>query len=339
MNKVFLISALIIGTVIGAGFASGREIVAFFGFAPSPVIALAVALAVFIFTLGYLTAVKKAKATTLVEYHDEIAGRFSPVLSCVILANCAVTVSAMLSGLDALFSEIYPLKPLYSIIGGILCVTVTARGRNRLLSANGVIVPLLVFIIVAVCLSKASDFYCFNHAERILYAVPYVGLNAMLSSSAIVGEKDLTTAQSVLISLICALAIGTLTLLIILALSTGNYANASMPIVAISQENPVLFSLAFVGLGCAIFSTLISAHSVLTEWVTPVVGNRTLSSIITICACLSLSFIGFKQVVDTLYPATSILSIAYAIVTLIYLVKRPLGNGAKPSKAKRPKST
>ena len=339
MNKVFLISSLIIGTVIGAGFASGREIVSFFGQTPSPLVALAIAVAVFVFTLGYLSAVKKAKATNLCEYHEEIGGKYAPVLSCVILTNCFITVSAMLSGLDALFGEIYPLKPLYSVLGGALCVTITAKGRKNMLGANGIIVPLLVVIVVGVCLSKANDFYCFNHTERLLYAIPYVGLNAMLASSALVSEKDLSTKQTVLISLICSLTIGALTLLITLALSTGNYSNASMPIIAIAQENSVLFAIAFAGLTCAIFSTLISAHSVLTEWVSPMVGGRVLSSIITICACLSLSFIGFKQVVDTLYPAIAVISLVYALVNFIYLIKRPRCNGVAPSKAKQPKNT
>ena len=45
---------LVVGTVIGAGFASGREIVAFFGVTPSPWVALLCAAITFVMCAVFL---------------------------------------------------------------------------------------------------------------------------------------------------------------------------------------------------------------------------------------------------------------------------------------------
>lgn len=327
MSKVFLISALIVGTIIGAGFASGREIVAFFGQTPSPLIALVVAVATFGLTALYLFVGKKAKCDNIDSVHAKVGGKAQTVLSVITLTNCAVTVSAMLSGMDALFCTFLPVRPLFSVIFALLSTLIVINGKSGLLKAGGVIVPLLIVVIVAVSLAGVNQpVNSPPTLDTMLNAVPYVALNAMLSASTLATVSDLTNRQIVCSALISSLVIGFLTLLITLALGSNAVGAEDMPMVAISTARPALFILATIGVACAIFTTLISAHSAICEWFLPVCKNRIFSAVITAIACLILSFIGFKQVVDNLYPALAVVGICYAVINFVYLVKRPRGN-------------
>ena len=185
MSKVFLISSLIIGTIIGAGFASGREIVSFFGQTPSIFVAPTVAVLTFVFVIVYLFAGKKAQATTLDEYHKTIFGKGQIFLSVVTLTNCIITMSAMLAGMDALFSAYVPLKPLFSVIFAIFSTLIVISGKKGLLNASGIIVPLLVAVTIIIS-SNAIDqpqIELSISVQSMVNSVLYTALNSMLSAS------------------------------------------------------------------------------------------------------------------------------------------------------------
>lgn len=131
---------LVIGTVIGAGFASGREIVAFFGVTPSPWVALLCAAITFVMCAVFLLVGKKAEARDIGEVNARLAGRADNILNLVMLFNSAISLAAMLAGFDSLFSAFCPIKPLYSIIFAAISVLIVTKGLDGLIKCNAVLV-------------------------------------------------------------------------------------------------------------------------------------------------------------------------------------------------------
>lgn len=208
---------LIIGTVIGAGFASGREIVAFFGPSPSPLVALACAVLVFVMCCVFLLVGRKAHADDIGEVNRKLFGRFDVVLNICLLFNSVVSLSAMLAGFDSLFGSIYPLKPLYSVLFAVISTLVVMKGLNGLFKCNGALVPVLIAVIALVTVLSVSSPSCGTFDFKTAYrSVTYIGMNMMLAAAVLTTVHGLSKKQifvsagvtSVIVGVLCCLLFG-----------------------------------------------------------------------------------------------------------------------------------
>ncbi len=322
---------LIVGTIIGAGFASGREIVAFFGTTPAPLVAAVCALLVFVMCLVFLSVGQRAEADDIGTVNKKIAGRFDVVLNIFLLFNSAVSLSAMLAGFDSLFGSIYPLKPLYSVAFGVISTLVVTKGLKGLLRCNAVLVPALIAIIAAVTLTNVSSpsFSLFT-AKTAYRSFTYISMNMMLAAAVLTTVHGLSKKQIIAASLITSVIVGALLLMFTLALGSSSAGEADMPIITMSKETGrLMYGLSVSCVAAGIFTTMLTAHISLAEWVNSFCANRLFSSFISFVFCLALSFIGFKTVVDNLYPFLGVLGALYFAVSLIYLFRSSSLSGNK----------
>ena len=312
---------LVVGTVIGAGFASGREIVAFFGVTPSPWVALLCAAITFVMCAVFLLVGEKANADDLGEVNARIGGRADALLNIVMLFNSAISLAAMFAGFDSLFSEFYPLKPLYSIVFAIISVLIVTKGLDGLIKCNVVLVPALALVIVFVTLSSITEPMTSPlTAVNALRSLTYIGMNMMLAASVLTTIHGLSKKQIFIASGVTAAIVGALVLLIILALGSSCAGEADMPIVAMSSRlGKIVYGFAVFAVAAGILTTLLTAHVALTEWLDGIVGHKLLSAFCTAAVCLALGFMGFKTVVDVLYPVLGVLGVVYFAINLFYL--------------------
>ena len=232
MYRIFAVTMLVVGTIIGAGFASGREIVTFFGETPPVAVAAAVAVLVFVSCATFLFVGSKACADDIGTVNRKIAGRAEPVLSALMLFNSLVSLSAMLAGTDDLLGEIFPLKPLYSIVFGTLGVIVVARGLDGIMKVNVVVVPLLAAITVIVTsLTISSPSSAPFTALTAYKSLTYVAMNAILAASVLTTVHGLSRKQIVISSALTGVIIGGIVLCIILALCSSGAGKTDMPII------------------------------------------------------------------------------------------------------------
>lgn len=315
---------LIIGTVIGAGFASGREIVAFFGPSPSPLVALACAVLVFVMCCVFLLVGRKAHADDIGEVNRKLFGRFDVVLNICLLFNSVVSLSAMLAGFDSLFGSIYPLKPLYSVLFAVISTLVVMKGLNGLFKCNGVLVPVLIAVIALVTVLSVSSPSCGAFDFKTAYrSVTYIGMNMMLAAAVLTTVHGLGKKQIFVSAGVTSVIVGVLVLLIILALGSSSAGDTDMPIVTMSRGvGSFMYGLSVACVAAGIFTTMLTAHIALTEWLKTFFGNRLFSATVSVMFCLALSFIGFKTVVDTLYPVLGVAGAVYFIINVIYLLRR-----------------
>lgn len=154
-----------IGTVVGAGFASGQEILQFFVcFGYKGLIGLLVVTVSFMI-LGYMVMElgSKIHAESHLDIVEAVSGKilskFSDVLISFFLFG---TLSAMFAGSGALISQQFGLHP---VIGGLIMATLSVltvmSGFNGTITSISVVVPFLLAAAVGV-----GVFSLFKESER-----------------------------------------------------------------------------------------------------------------------------------------------------------------------------
>lgn len=323
MGKIISIVTLVIGTVIGAGFASGREIVTYFGQTPSPIIGLTVGVAVFLMTFVFLSIGAKVKAKEVTQVNALVLKNTGgAIMSVILLLNCAVSFSAMLAGTESLFSQFLPLKPFFSIVIGLLSALTVTVGIKGLKRVNLVLVPMLIVVIVLVTLSTKGEMRPTPiGVDAISSSLVYTAMNMLLACGVLTTVRDLNKKQILSVSLITAVIVGLLLAVIARALSTVPVGKADMPLVALAKSlSPWAYIVTVVTVLAGIFTTMLTAHQTLTDWLNGFISSRIICALSALLACFILSLVGFKRVVDTLYPLFGIVGCVYFLACLLWLL-------------------
>lgn len=206
MQKRFIslqVACVYIGTVVGAGFASGREIYEFFvRFGPIAYLSICCVTVLFAwlgYRLMYLGAVLKA-----VSFRDVNARLFGPRLrkfidGVMLFMLFGITV-AMLAGTGELFKEQLNLPFTIGVVVGIVSTWVTmVYGMNGIMKVNSIIVPTLITFVFYTAIhtfSQTTQFslsFVNHHAALHLLGLPvwmsgllYAAMNIGLSVGVLV---------------------------------------------------------------------------------------------------------------------------------------------------------
>ncbi|WP_341466926.1 YkvI family membrane protein [Desulfofundulus salinus] len=152
----FQVSALYVGTVIGAGFASGQEIMQFFIIFGEKGL-WGVILATLLFgMMGFLlmTLTTALGCSSYAELLPLLMGRrLARVVDWLSLAMLPGGLAVMLSGSGALFHEQFGLPTeLGALLAALITALVILGGLEGVLVANMILVPVKICIIALVCL-------------------------------------------------------------------------------------------------------------------------------------------------------------------------------------------
>lgn len=167
----FKIATTFIGTVLGAGFASGQEILQFFGFfGRSGIAALGLTTIFFIvFGIMILEMGHQSQARSYLDLISFIGGR----KGCMVMDKTITfflfgTQAIMIAGAGAIFSQQFGLPGYWGCLAVMSASIVTVLfGMAGVISAMGVIIPLLLVFILLV--GTGTILLGFPH----LAAVPY----------------------------------------------------------------------------------------------------------------------------------------------------------------------
>lgn len=193
-GKSVQIAATYIGTVVGAGFASGQEILAFFtSYGPVGTLGIGIATALFVW-LGYRMMVISARIGSP-SYESFNKALFGPVLGRVINVLVFLTLfgvtTVMLAGSGSVLEEQFGVHYLLGIaVTSIAAWWILNKGLTRLLALNAVVVPMMLLFssLIAATDSRAfplpaesPDSYAF-----LWRAVLYVSFNLAMAQSVLV---------------------------------------------------------------------------------------------------------------------------------------------------------
>ena len=322
------VALALVGAVIGAGFASGREVMRFFvqyggwGYAGAALAAAAMgALALRVMRLA-----AQSGARTFGDLSRNLLGNAGGAVGAALfVALLAATGAAMLSGAGELAAIVLPIGPAYAAgyYGMMLCALLVAwRGMGGLAACGGALVPLCCCLYVPlIALPAAEKGVMLLPAapwQAIPLALSYAALNIALAAGLLCESGPrLNVTEQRRAALTGAGVLGALLTLAIVTLDRGpgELRTAALPMVALAARlGKPGFYLSAAVLCMAMLSTLATAlrslymqmpagWSVAARWIAPAAG------------CFALGLLGFDDLIGAVYPALGWLA-AVLIVAL-----------------------
>lgn len=333
------VAMLIVGTMIGAGFASGREVVAFFGAVPNMFIALIAGILVFGCSVLFLFVGRRAQKPDIGEVNGCVFGKFRALADVFMLFNSMTVLGAMLAGTDSLAAEFIDIRPLASVVLGGLCAVTAVKGMSGVLKANAVLVPIMI-VFLSICSIMAIEFPFRAQTSHInVYnIVLYVSMNMILGGSVLTTVRRLSPREIILASALASVIIAALLVLIMGALQSCSAAHADMPVLLIALKNGrIMYLICMPVIAASIFTTMLSAFKSVYDYVVGFIGNKIISAVSVLAGGMFVGAMGFSGVVDTLYPIMGIIGMVYLLCNGWYLVRTRVKRRVK-NKAKRIRS-
>jgi len=296
---------LIIGTVIGSGFASGKEIAVFFSrFGVFSYIFIL--LAFFLFSLVFYW---------LLAFGERGIKRYSSskILLCISVFVSMVFTSSMFAGTtttiktDHIFIDIFLVLCLL-----FTCFFVSKKGVGSLANINAILIPFAIVILIICLCSNIGESESFSNGNIFsggLFALLYVIMNVS-TSSIVVGEmgrkmkKKDRLIVAIFSSLILTILLGFINYVL---LSNKGSLNLSMPLLELSSGWYHSMMRVVIFLGC--LTTLLSLVFTTSESLRKLGVKTYLNPIISIILPFFISFFGFGNIVSILYPIVSALGI------------------------------
>ena len=304
-----------VGTMIGAGYASGQEIVAYFGTAPSALVPVVCGVLMLLLTL-VLLGVGSRTTGELGEVNRVLLGRASPIADAVMIINAVIVLSAMMAGTDSACRDIFGIELPYGVLLALAGTYVVRRGGG-LERANAVMVPCIAVTLAAVCLSAGFDLTSAFALSELPAGFAYVSMNLLLGAGVLVTRRGMTARERLAAGVISSLVIAALLALICGALP---FAPAGeLPLLALASHSRVLYALYAVCLLCSVFTTMIGAFGVVgSAFVKSGKGGEAMLAAAFLGACVSV--FGFGRLVGALYPLIGVLGAVYVVRCAAFLL-------------------
>lgn len=345
----FQIGAVFIGTVVGAGFATGQEIMQFFTvFGRAGMITLFLSGLFFYFMAD--AVIRFAEYNKSYNYKELVynaAGRRTGLVYDILLTSFLfIGTSIMFAGSGALFRESLGLPgSLGIVLMAVLTLIVTLQSLTGILRINSIIVPML-FIVVGTVLSanvfnggmegigsKLSGNCHGGVLKPIFFFLFYCCYNTFLSIGVLSAIPEKVKSRSALRAGILLGAMGLMVLSIMLNISliqkSPGIFNHSIPMNFVTAD----FGKAIKGavtfcIWCEIFSTAVSN----TFGMVRRLSNRHMTygrtCFAVIFCCMPLAFFEFRKLIGFFYPVFGILSM-YIIFKLMLFSGKPEQKAAK----------
>ena len=331
-TKIFQTAVVFIGTIVGAGLASGKEITEFFtSFGPISFLGILFC-GVFYVIMGTLIS-KISIHYELNSYSDVIRiispnllGKFTGVITTFYLLSSA---SIILAGSGALINQFFGIP---KIIGSIIMLCIACifllKDTDGLIEVNSFIVPALLFtltLITVLYFLFCRDMISFDFIAKftppkkgiVLSTILYAGYNVLCCSGVLVPLSNETKSTKVMIYGVALGALGLTVLssainLLLLANQPYIY-DLEIPLLLVAQRfGNVILALLLVIIWLEMFSTEVSDVYSISKTLEQTFNIKFKKGIFIILAiALPVSQLGFSNLITTLYPFFGLLSLIF----------------------------
>ncbi|MEC5424835.1 hypothetical protein QGM71_15215 [Virgibacillus sp. C22-A2] len=340
MFKILKIGSAFIGIIVGAGFASGQEVLQYFtSFGHMGTIAAIVATALFAYLGMTLTWLGSRMQT--ISHKDaiyKISGRYLGIVVDGIIVFTLFGVGVvMIAGAGSILNQQFGLSPFIgSMILTVLIILTVMLNVQRIIAIIGSITPVLVLVLIMIGVySLFTMDMSFSELDPIakeqesslphwfISAVNYVSFNiavgaamALVMGGTVKNEKIAAAS-----GLVGGLGIGILIILSHLAIfsKVNVVANFDMPMLKIVDDiSPVLAILMSLVLFGMIFNTGVSMiYAFIARFVERNTKKFNYATLITGVVAFFASFAGFTKLVAFFYPLIGYIGL-FLIGALIY---------------------
>ncbi len=329
MKNIFTLVCLILATIIGAGFASGKEIVVFFssyGLISFTTITLSFFLFYFSVKL-FLNYSKTFKTKNIFEVNKQLFGKFSVIFNLCFLFSYCIVLAGMYAGIYEVYLTVFneTISKIFTIFTVFIVVFVLIGGLNRISKFNNFFIPLtiLLLIISAILSLKNTNFNInFNTESNIINAlissVNYVGINMLLASSILLTVGKDYSKKHIKISSIISCLILVLLIFLFNFVLINQSKLSDLPMATISGNINKLWGIVvLICIWFAIFSSILSVSYTIVSVVKISIKCEIVSAIITSVLGYVFSLFGFNKIVECFYPLIGALGIFLIIIVFI----------------------
>jgi len=327
MKNIFKVVFVIIGTLIGAGFASGQEIyLFFFSHGIEGIIGIIISSTLMGFVIyKTLNIVKENNIKTYKEFLDIIVKskdkskylNIKYIVNLVINIFILITFFIMIAGFGAYFEQELGFNSIIgSTILAILCLIIFMTSVKGVVKANEILIPILIIFIIIIGYINIKEIDIpnlgkyiikINEKNWILNSILYSSYNSILLIPVLITLKDYIKSKksTFLISSITTIITIILSIIIFLLLIRVDVdiTKLEMPAVYVVSK---MFSLIKIIYGFIILSSIFTTSiSLGTSFLQNVSKNKKSYTQIAVIMCIiavGISKIGFSNLVNLLYP-------------------------------------
>lgn len=323
----------LIGTFIGAGFASGKEIyLFFFKYQVYGILGIIVS-AIFI---GYIIykVLNISKKNNIYNYNEFLNYLIKNKLIKIILINIIdvfliISFCIMVSGFSAFIYQEFNINIIIGFIFMLICsYCAFKRKATGIIKINNILIPIIIFIIFFIVIKKVN-LYELNFIEGLngevynisnfinnckienfkflIFSILYANYNLLTIIPIVVTMSNVTKNKKEIkyISIICSIIIFILSMSIFAILSQSNFnvSNLEMPVVFIVGRYGIFYKYIYcLVVGIAIFTTAISVgYGYLQNYENNKEKYNKKIILLILCSIIAIP-IGFSKLIELLYP-------------------------------------
>ncbi|MBO4473154.1 MAG: hypothetical protein J5765_05025 [Clostridia bacterium] len=303
-------AALFVGSVVGAGFATGQEISLFFG--GDGVWSLVVA-SLFMAVCAFAFLDMGARRVAMKE------GLRLATDSAVALSSFAV-YAAMIAAAEEVLFRLTGMAWL-SVPLALAVSFVAGKSVSWVSALNFVAVPLMAAVIVWVGARCSAPI---GGAIHPLRALAYGGMNLLFSGALMIGEGErLSLGERITAAVTAGVVI--FVMLLFMRRAVASAGGGEMPFLEAASRDG-LGTFASLALLLAIVTTMAGCAFLLISRLTALTRDRTLSASLTTLAGFLTSLVGFAPLVAYAYPVVSLLGVAATLAAVGVVTARIVKN-------------
>ncbi len=320
MFNVFKIFSLFVSIIIGAGFASGKELFSFFATEKESSIYVIITSTLIFFIITFFT-LEISRIYQTKTYNDFLKVIFKNKFLITFFEVCIVffmfvSFSSMLAGFTSLIAQSFGVTKTFArIIFIFLNFAILFKGYEYILKLSIILVPLLLIGSLAFglyYLNAPRDIHILTLTNfqpySLLKGVTYSSYNLITAIAVVCALPNLYQNKfhnflgSLLVSLI--LFVLTVSILIPLFVHYELIKNTDMPIYTILLLNNKNFVLGYLILMilATLSTSVANAYAVSLHFSEKYSINYLLTALVVIFSGVIFSFIGFSNIVNFVYP-------------------------------------
>lgn len=299
---------LYIGTIIGAGFATGKEIILFFG--NQSVYIAAIAGVCLGLVCGLFLKLGKLKSEAQVT-NGRLAFFVKIVnvaLEGLVFVCACISFYCMCCGAEYIMFECFDIKYCGLILGVIVAI-MSVFDLKFAKTLNFIIIPVIMILIATLLINCNFDV---SGKTNILRSLKYCCMNLLMGGYIVCEQGSvMSNRQIVYTSLICAAVFAFL--MVAVYFVARQFPMSAMPTFSFAKSLHIEYVAGLIIL-FSIFTTMLSCGNVIYNDISCFYDKKWLS----ICVLAAMSIVSFDwdfaQAVDKLYPLISYAGIVYFVI-------------------------
>lgn len=304
LSKCFSVSFTYIGAVIGAGFATGREVMLYFG--DSGIVCAAAGGALMGLLAGIFLFSSRTFSILLNSTSKAAKGVCIAIKICLYIATYA-TFLCMLSACEEIISQSFGIKNV-GVWTGLFVSFVALLDMRVMQKFNLALVPVIIVLLLVLAKDCATP----QAGKFSLFKVlSYACMNVMTGGYLLAEQREKFTVRECVFTSVFTAAVFASAVAIVFAVS-AKFSNFSMPVYEFAKINN-LKGVSGAVIYLAVFTTLIGCAKLVCQENDALKIPKAFSVVMLIITTFIGVRLNFARAVAVVYPAIGYAGIAYLI--------------------------